>query len=223
MTSSPSLESLAHELRTSTTEAARACVRAALAAAIRRLACERLRMVGVPDDVADDEANFLGFDLVRRIERQTIQLGCETAYVKRCAQNRATDYFRHASGVRATCVQADDEANVIPDERTPESILTQAEDAAALSDRVARLRALIAAAPPGYAAVLDAVYVRGTLIETMARAELDLRIARGDEQVRSEASLKKARATVDQRLHRAREWIRAQLGVEPPRALARAR
>jgi DNA-directed RNA polymerase specialized sigma24 family protein len=217
------IEQLAHQLRTSTTEAARACIRGALAASIRRLATERLRMLGIPKDVADDEANYLGFELVRRIERQTIQNGCEAAYVKRCAQNRATDYYRHASGVRATCVTADDEVHSIPDDRTPESILTQRQDAEALATRVARLRALIAAAPPGYAAVLEAVYVRGTLIDTMAREELELRIARGDETTRSDATLKKARATVDQRLHRARDWIRAQLGVEPPRVIARAR
>lgn len=217
------IEQLAHQLRTSTTEAARACIRTALATSIRRLTKDRLRMLGIPQDVADDEANYLSFELVRRIERQTIQLGCEAAYVKRCAQNRATDYYRHASGVRATCVTADDEVHSIPDERTPESILSQAQDASALADRVMRLRALIATAPPGYAAVLDAVYVHGTLIDTMAREELELRIARGDETMRTDASLKKARATVDQRLHRARDWIRAQLGVEPPRAIGRAR
>lgn len=217
------IERLSHQLRTSTTEAARACIRGALATSIRRLAADRLRMLGIPQDVADDEANYLGFELVRRIERQTIQIGCEAAYVKRCAQNRATDYYRHASGVRATCVNADDEVHAIPDDRTPESILSQAQDAEALATRVARLRALIASAPPGYAAVLDAVYVRGTLIDTMAREELELRIARGDETSCNEAALKKARATVDQRLHRARDWIRAQLGVEPPRAIARAR
>lgn len=217
------IETLAEQLRTSPTEAARAVVRTALATAIRRLSSDRLRILGVPSDVADDEANYLAFELVRRIERQTIQIGCEAAYVKRCAQNRATDYYRHASGVRATCVSADDDVNAIPDDRTPESILTQRQDAEALATRVQRLRALIAGAPPGYAAVLDAVYVRGTLIDTMAREELELRICRGDESARNDVALKKARATVDQRLHRAREWIRAQLGVEPAQALARAR
>ena len=61
-----------------------------------------------------------------------------------------------------------------------------------------------------------------TLIDAMAREELELRIARGDESTFSDVALKKARATVDQRLHRAREWIRAQLGVDPPRAISRA-
>ena len=105
------IETLAEQLRTSPTEAARAVVRTALATAIRRLSSDRLRILGVPSDVADDEANYLAFELVRRIERQTIQIGCEAAYVKRCAQNRATDYYRHASGVRATCVSADDDVN----------------------------------------------------------------------------------------------------------------
>ncbi len=208
------LADIAHRLRASTTEPARVCLRGEMAAAIRRLANDRLRAQGVPADVADDEANYLAFELVRRVERGLVQPGAEAAYVRRSAANRANDYYRHSSGVRGASALGEEEERSLADDRTPESLMTEHQDAADLAVRVARLRALIASAPPGYAAVLHEVYVRGTLIDSMARAELELRIERGDELGRTEAALKKARATVDQRLHRAREWIRAQLGVE---------
>lgn len=206
----------AEQLRNAAHESARVVARRELAAAIGRLAHETLHLRGVPDHVADDEANFLAFDLGRRIELGRVHPGSEDAYIRRCATNRAHDHYREISGLRATC-ELHDEDTQLADDRDPERLLAEYQDAAFLAARVQRLRALIAIAPPGFAAVLHEVYVAGTLIEVVARRELDARVARGDERVDDEHAIRRARASVDQRLHRARAWMREQMGLEVAR------
>ena len=199
----------AEQLRITPHESARVVARRELAGAIRRLAHQTLKLRGVPH-VSDDEANFLAFDLGRRIELGHVHPGSEDAYIRRCARNRANDHYREISGLRATC-ELHDEDTQLADVRDPESLLAESQDAALIAARVMRLRALIAVAPPGFAAVLHEVYVAGTLIEEVARHELEIRVARGDERAGDPHAIRRARASVDQRLHRARDWIREQM------------
>jgi len=202
----------AEQVRIAPHEPARVIARRELAAAIRRLAHETLQVRGVPDHVADDEANFLAFDLGRRIELGHVHSGSEDAYIRRCARNRANAHYREISGLRTTC-ELDEDDTELADIRDPESLLAESQDAALVACRVKRLRALIAIAPPGFAAVLHEVYVTGTLIEEVARRELEIRVARGDERPDDPHALRRARASVDQRLHRARDWIRDQMRI----------
>jgi hypothetical protein len=206
----------AMRLRNATNETARVFARRGLATAIGKLARGILVARGVPADVADDDANFLAFDVVRRVEGGRVEGGREDAYVRQCAKNRANDYYRETSGVRAV-YELREEAEEIADGRDPESLMADYQEAAAVARQVDRLRALIATAPLAHAAVLYEVHVKGTLIEAIARRELEERIARGAEHVRDAAALKRARAAVDQRLSRARAWIRERIEFAPAR------
>jgi len=202
----------AEKLHAATNDCARVLARRALATSIHRLAGEKLRAKGVPGDVADVEANYLAYELGRRIEAGTVQPGSEDAYVRRCAHNRAIDHFRETSGVHARCELRDDHEE-LADERDPESLLSSYEEAAIIAVRVERLRALIASAPETHRVVLDEVYVKGTLIEVVVDRLLAARVAAGVERAGDATALRRARAAVDQRLSRAREWIRARIGV----------
>lgn len=203
-------------LRNATNDSARVMARRGLAMAIGKLARDTMAGRGMPADVADDEANFLAFDLVRRVESGMIQPQREDAYVRQCARNRANDYYREASGVRAVH-ELRDGAEELADSRHPERLMAEQQEAAIIACRVERLRALIASAPTAHAVVLYEVHVKGTLIEEIARQELEERIARGAERIRDVAALKRARAAVDQRLCRARSWIREQMAIHPVR------
>lgn len=207
----------ATKLRSATNDAARVFARRGLATAVGKLAHETLVARGVPADVADDDANFLAYDVGRRVEAGRIELGREDAYVRQSARNRATDYYRETSGVRAVYELREETAELLADDRDPERLMAEYEEAAAVARQVERLRALIATAPPAHAAVLFEVHVKGTLIEVVARQELEERIARGVERVRDAAALKRARAAVDQRLCRARAWIRERIELAPAR------
>ena len=202
----------AEKLRSATNDCARVFARRALATSIHRLAGERLRAKRVPADVADAEANYLAYELGRRIEDGTVQPGLEDPYVRRCASNRAADYYRETSGVHSRCELREDHEE-LADDRNPERLLSDYEEAAVLAVRVERLRALVASAPETHRAVLHEVYVKGTLIEVLAEQLLAARVVSGLERVADAAALRRARASVDQRLTRAREWIRARVGV----------
>jgi len=206
----------AKRLRNATNESARVYARRGLATAIGRLARVILVARRVPADVADDDANFLAFDVVRRVEGGRVHEGREDAYVRQCARNRAYDHYRDTSGVRAV-YELREEAEEIADDRDPESLMADYQEEAAVARQVERMRALIATAPPTHAAVLYEVHVEGTLIEVLARRELEDRLARGTECVRDAAALKRARAAVDQRLSRARAWIRERIELAPAR------
>lgn len=170
-----------------------------------------MRANGVPLDVADAEANYLAFTLGRRVEDGRIQPGSEDAYVRRCAQNRVADHFRETSGVHRAS-ELRDEHDDSADERDPERLLSESEEAAIVASRVRRLRELVASAPEPHRAVLEEVYLKGTRIEVLAERLMAARIAGGLERAEDVGALRRARATVDQRLTRAREWIRARIG-----------
>jgi hypothetical protein len=191
--------------------------RCGLATAIDSLAYHILITRRVAADVARAEANYLAFDVTRRIEAGTVRPGHEDAFVRQCARNRANDDYREKSGVRAR-YELLEEAELLADDRDPERLMAERQEAAALAAKIQHLRALIATAPPAHASVLHEVHVNGTLIEELAGRELAARLARGDERVRDAASLRRARATVDQRLCRARTWLRDRLGLAAPSA-----
>jgi hypothetical protein len=202
----------ADRLRIATSDSARILARRALATSIHQLAGDKLRARGVPSDVADVEANYLAYELSRRVESGGVRAGFEDAYVRRCAQNRANDHFRETSGLRARCEVRDDDEQLF-DERDPERLLEAAREDALLALRIERLRVLIASAPEAYRDVLHEVYVRGVLIEVIVERVLAARVASGEERIADESSRRRARAAVDQRLCRARAWIRARMGV----------
>lgn len=206
----------ATRLRSTTTDSARIMARRGLAKAIGKLAHDTLTARGVPADVADDDANFLAYDLGRRIEACMIEPGREDAYVRQSARNRAKNYYRETSGIRSV-LELSEEAEELADSRNPERMMADHQEAAIIANRVERLRALIASAPATHAEVLYEVHVKGTLIDVLARRELDKRLASGAERVRDAAALKRARQVVDQRLCRARAWIRVRLELAPRR------
>lgn len=203
-------------LRNATNDSARVMARRGLAMAIGKLARDTMAGRGVPAHVVDDEANFLAYDLVRRVESGMIQARREDAYVRQCARNRANDYYREASGVRAVH-ELREEAEEAADSRDPERLMAEHQEAATIACRVERLRALIASAPASHAVVLYEVHVKGTLIEVLAQQELEKRMEVGAEHKADAAALKRARAAVDQRLCRARSWIRERMAIEPVR------
>ena len=190
--------------------------RNALAGAVRALALRSIAACGVPRDVGEDLANGMTLEVVRRIEDGRVTEGCEDAYTRRCARNRAQDHHRQQSGVfeRARLREDADDACLVTEEDA-EQLLVEIEDQSHTRALVQQMRVLLDQAPERYRDVLFAVYILGTPIEDLARSELLRRIAYGEAIVNDEMSLrigqKRARDAVDKLLQRGREWIRVRL------------
>src|SRR3974390_3205735 len=82
--------------------------RNALAGAIRRVCIETLLRMRLPEEVAEDLTQAMLPGLLDRIERGEAKPGCEDAYVRTSARNRARDHFREQSGVRSRASLGDD-------------------------------------------------------------------------------------------------------------------
>lgn len=183
---------------------------------------ERERMVGaihdsvrrtivgmrVPADAADDLANETTMQVLERMERGVVAPGHEDGYARRCAQNRARDFFRERSGIYAVpaSLRATDE-DLACHAPNAERLLVVHEELAEEAAQAARVARAVAKAPGAYRAVLEARYVRGEEIEAIVDREL---AERGDDRVDA-AARRRVRNAVDKRLERARNWLRARL------------
>ena len=194
-----------------------------LAGAVRTLIIRSIEGCGVPRDVSEDLAHGLTLEVVRRIEEGQVGEGCEDAYTRRCARNRAQDHHRQQSGVfeRANLREEADEDCLVTEEHV-EQLLVQIEEQSHTHALVQQMCVLLDMAPERYRDVLLAVYIHGTPIEELARRELARRIEYGEAVVHDDISQrmahKRARDAIDKLLQRGREWIRARL---PPPARAR--
>lgn len=190
--------------------------RNALAGAVRSLAVRTIEASKVPRDVAEDLAHHITLTVVDRIERGLVAEGCEDAYTRRCARNRAQDHHRHQSGVfeRTRLREEADDESLVTDEDA-EQLLLKIEEHSHTQAIVQQMRALLDMAPERYRDVLLSVYIDGVPIEELARIELARRIEYGEAMVTDEASRraahKRARDAIDKLLQRGREWLRARL------------
>jgi hypothetical protein len=82
----------------------------------------------------------------------------------------------------------------------------------------ARVRRLVADAPPNYRSVLERRLFEGELIEEIAEDEFRQRVVRGEVSTKDPAALtaarRAARNLIDQRLTRARRWLETRLADE---------
>jgi DNA-directed RNA polymerase specialized sigma24 family protein len=168
---------------------------------------DTLLRTNVPPDVADDLAQSMTLVLVRRIEEGAVAEGSEDAYVRAAARNRARDYHREQSGVRARSTLCDAIDDLAGAEDSIEECLVDREEALERERTAARLRALVHQAPERYRAVLVHVYVLGQPIETLTVLELARRCVSPDDRDQH----RRARAAVDKVLQRARDWLRERL------------
>jgi hypothetical protein len=166
--------------------------------------------------VAEDLAHHITLTVVHRIETGAVAEGCEDAYTRRCARNRAQDHHRHQSGVfERTRLREEADDDTLVTEEDAEQLLLQIEEREHTRAIVQQMRVLLDMAPERYRDVLLSVYIDGVPIEELARIELARRIEYGEATVTDEVSRraahKRARDAIDKLLQRGREWLRARL------------
>jgi hypothetical protein len=120
------------------------------------------------------------------------------------ARNRARDYFREQSGVRARASLADDPDELPAPRLGADDLLVETEEARERAIKIARIRYLITRAPPPYRRVLEHVHVASRPIEELVVTEL----ARRGADPRDALERRRSRAVIDKTLQRARAWIR---------------
>jgi RNA polymerase sigma factor (sigma-70 family) len=181
---------------------------AALASALREEALRVLIVSGVPAQARDDLAQAVTMSVLGRIVEGRVEAGLEDGYLAVAAKNRARDWHREVSGVyeRTDAQDLDAIATPAPD---PCAVLESLEAAAEDRALAERVRSVLDRAPERYRAVLVAVYLRETSIDTLVQAEID-REPSDDDPI---AQRRRARARVDKVLQRARDWVRTRLVI----------
>lgn len=200
------LDQLAARLRAASGPAARE-VREALAGAIREEAMRVLVHLGVGPADRDDLAQQATLKVLTHIEEGRARPGFERGFVATVARCGAIDLFRaHArAGRHQRVLEAlpGQQAEPEPDWRPREATREAGDDT--------MLGAALNAAPESYRDVLMAVYLREIPIETLARAEVAARVARGEVpdtlRTRDEA-YRLAQSNLHRRVARARAWVR---------------
>lgn len=213
-------------LREARSEAERLISRNLLAGAVRDLALRTIVACGVPRDVGEDLAHGLTLEVVQRIEDGRVGHGCEDAYTRRCARNRARDHHGNQSGVfERAHLREETFDDTLVTEEDAEQLLVELEEHEHTRALVQEMRALLEMAPERYRDVLIAVYIVGMPIEEVARRELLRRVEYGEAVVTDDISRriahKRARDAVDKLLQRGREWLRARLDSSRSRRSAR--
>jgi DNA-directed RNA polymerase specialized sigma24 family protein len=178
-----------------------------MAAALRALCMETLAHFPIPGEAAEDLTHTMLPVLIDRIEQGLVACGSEDAYVRTTARNRARDYLRDQSGVRARASLSDDVDEVPAPHGNVEETLVAWDEARERAISIARIRYLITQAPAPYRQILEHVHVASRPIEELVVSELVRRgVDPGDPVER-----RRARAAIDKTLQRARAWVRGQL------------
>lgn len=199
--------------------------RDALAGTLREEALKVLAVNGVPSSAREDLAQAVTVTVLARIVEGGVAPGFEDGYLAVAAKNRARDWHREASGVYEKTETYDEDflRSAAPD---PYAVLELVEDERHTLALVEKVSQVLENAPPRYRAVLIAVYLEETPIDTLVDAEV-LRAWPWPEDADPIAIRRRARARIDKVLQRARDWMRSRI-VEarttppPPMPMERA-